>query len=127
MYKIYIKRHNGAVSHQTVTRSPQSAERAYRDLMRMREFWCLKYAAVLTLNSRQLEYRRFDRILPVDDKLNQLARRGDFHPTLPRVLYPADVEFTNRHQPHEYIGCYIEPVSDTLILDDATPIQLFHD
>ena len=68
MYRVYIRTADQTVSHKTVTASPVVAEAAYRELLNNREFWGKKLAAVLSLDGRQLEFRRFDRIVSVSPR-----------------------------------------------------------
>lgn len=123
MYRAYIRTHGQSVLHQTVTPSPVAAEAAFRELMRMREFWATRTAAVLTLNNQQLEFRRFDRIVPADDALAEKLRRGEELPHLPRYIYPLDREaLLDVHEPH--ILCYVKSVADAPFFDDDEPVQL---
>jgi hypothetical protein len=126
MYRVYIRTHGQTVLHKTTTPSPAAAELAFRELMRKREFWATKTAAVLSLDGRQLEYRRFDRIVPADDVLAEKLRHGEDLPNLPRYIYPLDREaLTDLHEPH--ILCYVKPVADAPFFDDDEPVRLYHE
>ena len=127
-YRVYRRFHNQSVDQdtKTITKSPEAAEAAFRNLMRTHEFWATASAAVLSLDNRNLEFRRFDRIIPIDEDLARDLRLGKILPDCPRVLShvqggPAD--------PEEYaiIVCYVDwQRHDAPILDDA-PIRLFYD
>lgn len=126
-YRAYIRWGQGErVSDKTVTRSPLIAEAAYRELMRRREFWCCKASAVLSLDNRQLEYRRFDRIVPADAALAEQVRRGELDPRRYRwALYPQERELIEGGD--EYEVCVLDAqIADAPILDDS-PLRLFHD
>lgn len=125
-YRAYIRWGEGErVSDKTVTNSPLVAEAAFRELMRRREFWCCKAAAVLSLDNRQLEYRRFDRIIPADADLATRVRLGQTDPRRYRwAIYPQDRDLIDAGG---YEVCYLDAqISDAPILDDR-PIRLFHD
>lgn len=124
-YRVYVRWGQGErVSDKTVTRSPAVAEAAFRELMRRREFWCCKASAVLSLDNRQLEYRRFDRIVPADAGLAEQVRRGQVDPQRYRwALYPQERE---RIESGDYEVCVLDAqIADAPILDDRT-IRLFH-
>lgn len=126
MYRIYIRTNNQTVHHKTVTPNPVVAEVAFRELMRNRQFWATKASAVMSLDGRQLEFRRFDRIIPVDEHLAEKLRRGEELSDLPRFIYPLDrVLLADMQEP--YILCYIKPVADAPFFDDDEPVRLFHE
>ncbi len=125
-YRAYIRWGEGErVTDKTVTNSPLVAETAFRELMRRREFWVCKAAAVLSLNNRQLEYRRFDRIIPADADLAPRVWIGQTDPRRYRwALYPQERDLIDAGG---YEVCYLDAqISDAPILDDR-PIRLFHD
>lgn len=131
IYRAYIRTFSQTVlpETRTVTGNPLAAERAFRDLMRMREFWATNTAAVLTLDSRQLEFRRFDRIIPVDEDLAKKLRHKEPLPPWPRLIYPMDKsradEMMRRDEPH--ILCTVDPnMIDSPFFDDDEPVRLFH-
>lgn len=134
MYRIYLRWHDQRVGEKTTTSNALVAETAYRDLMRNRQYWCLKAAAVLSLDSRQLEFRRFDRVVPVDEHFRKLALEKRL-PDLPKFIYPRDGAIipggNNNMIPQgrrEYILCSMdERLVDALILDDDKPIRMSHD
>lgn len=126
-YRVYVRWGQGErVSDKTVTGSPVVAEAAFRELMRRRDFWCCNAAAVLSLESRQLEYRRFDRIVPTDAALAERMRLGQVDPRRYRwALYPQERELLDSGEGYEV--CVLDAqISDAPILDDQ-PIRLFHD
>ena len=128
MYRIYVRWGQGErVTDKTVTPSPAIAEAAYRELMRRREFWCCKAAAVLSLNNRQLEYRRFDRIAPADPKLAERVRRGEIDPQRYRwALYPQERELLEQGDDEYETAVLDDQIADAPILDDR-PLRLAHD
>lgn len=132
MYRIYARTANQSVvpETKTTTASPAVAEHAFRKLMWQRDLWCQKAAAVLSLNNKQLEYRRFDRIIPDDETLAERVRKGEPLPDRPKYLYPMEQEALRALPAHEAdrcIVCYVKPMADTPIFDDEEPIRLFHD
>lgn len=127
-YRVYVRWGQGErVSDKTVTRSPAVAEAAFRELMRRREFWCCKAAAVLSLHNRQLEYRRFDRIVPADTQLAERVRRGEVDPRRFRwALYPQERDLL-LNGGGDYESCVLDDqIADAPILDDRR-IRLSHD
>lgn len=127
MYRIYVRTHNQTVHHQTRTPSPIVAEAAFRELMRMRQFWATKSSAILTLDGRQLECRRFDRIVPVDADLADKLAKGEELPYWPRYIYPLERDKIENEAPAGHILCYLKPRVDTPFFDDEEPVRLFHD
>jgi hypothetical protein len=126
-YRVYVRWGQGErISDKTVTRSPVVAESAYRELVCTREFWCCKAAAVLSLDNRQLEYRRFDRIVPADPVLAEQVRLGRVDPRRYRwALYPQERDLIEADPQIE--ACVLDAqIADAPILDDR-PIRLFHD
>ncbi len=67
MYKVYLKCHNErgypevVKSSRTTTPSPPAAEAAFRELISRADLIGQTAHAVLSLDSRQLMYHRFDR------------------------------------------------------------------
>lgn len=134
MYRIYLRWHDQRVGEKTTTSDQEIAEASYRTLMKKREYWCSKAAAVLSLDGRQLEFRRFDRIIPLDEHFRKLARENQL-PDLPKFIYPRDsaiIPGGNSDMipqgPREYILCSMDSrLVDALILDDDKPIRMSHD
>lgn len=125
MFRVYARTFDQRVlpDTKTVTPSPQIAEAAYRELMARRELWATKTAAVLSFNNRQIEYRRFDRVIPVDKTLAQKLKHGEPLPTWPRVLDHNELEIRERSG-ERVLFCYLDGrLADCLILDDSQPIR----
>lgn len=131
-YRVYLRTPNQRVhpDTRTVTEDPFVAEAAFRALMRRREFWCLKMAAVLTEDGIQIEYRRFDSVKIVG-KYGRVQERGGHIPDWPRWLYPHDRNNPDHPEPEadsKYLPCYLErEKSTTLILDDRPILLTSHD
>lgn len=131
-YRIYIRTFKGSVlpETKTITSSPVIAEQAFRDLMKRREFWATKTAAVLSLDNKQLEFVRFDLIKPTDPELAKLLAYGKPLPEFPRYLYPEERHLTDdldeRNAP--YLLCYRDHrVIGCPFIDDEHLVRLFHD
>ena len=76
MFRIYLRDYEQRVSEKTNTGNPQAALAAFAALVSRSELDGQKLAAVMTHNSRQLAFHRFDR-LPGDshywrDKLDKI-------------------------------------------------------
>lgn len=132
IYRVYARTFDQRVlpETRTVTGNPLAAERAFRDLMLERRFWATNTAAVLTLDSRHLEFRRFDRIVPIDEDLAKKLRHKQPLPPWPRLIYPMDKdqadELLKRDEPH--ILCTVDPrIADAPFFDEQEPVKLFHD
>lgn len=127
MYRVYLRSHNQGVSEKTVTQSPVVAETAFREMMKRRELWCTPNAVVLSLDNRQLEFRRFDRIVPADTHYAELLKRKEHIPDYPRYLYPEERELIDKHSDEKYIVCYFQKnyVGCPFIGDSR--VRLFHD
>ena len=69
MFRIYLKWPESRVSDKTVTQNPVVAEAAFRALLEKSELKGKEGAAVLSLDGKGLEYRRFDRPEDADDGL----------------------------------------------------------
>lgn len=126
-YRVYRRFHNQSVdpTTKTITNNPEAAEAAFRALMKNTRFWATASAAVISLDNRNLEFRRFDRIIPIDEDLARDLRQGNTLPALPRVL--THVQGGPSDHDEDAIVCYLDwQRHDALILDDA-PIRLFHD
>ena len=61
MYRAYLRTFDGAVSEKTNTRDPGAAAVAFAELVSRTELDGRKVAAVLTYQSRQVAFHRFDR------------------------------------------------------------------
>lgn len=131
IYRVYLRNHNQCVSEKTVTQSPAVAEATFREMMKRRELWCTPNAVVLSLDNRQLEFRRFDRIVPADRNLAELLKRKELIPNYPRYLYPEDRDlidkYNEKHGDEKYIVCYFEKnVMGCPFIDDSM-VRLSHD
>ncbi len=125
MYRVYVVWANQTVTDKVFTASPVEAETLFRNLMQRREYWCRKCAAVLSQNSQQLEYRRFDTILPADPGLREKAKQGQFIPHVPLYLYPEERYIADEFEPDSYVLCYLDRTKlGALILDDQTAIRV---
>lgn len=60
MYRVYLRWPDQRVSDKTITGNSNVAEAAFRALLGRADLVGQKVAAVLSLESRQLEYCRFD-------------------------------------------------------------------
>ncbi len=125
IYRVYRRFHNQSVDPdtKTITSNPEVADAAFRALMKTSRFWATASAAVLSLDNRTLEFRRFDRIIPIDDGLALDLRKGKKLPDYPRVL--SHVQTGIAEPEHEaIIVCYLDwQRADAPILDDS-PVRL---
>lgn len=132
-YKIYLRSFSGSVLEKTITPSPVEAEAAFRALMKRRELWCTPNAAVLALDNIQLEFRRFDYIVPADSELATLVKHKKPIPDYPRYLYPGERNLMDKHHDDKkndhYITCYFQvDHRGCPFIDDEKPVRLFpHD
>lgn len=126
MYRVYIRTRSQVALHKTNTNDPVVAEAAFRALMMRREFWATRSAAVLSLDSHQLEFRRFDRIIPVEEEYAEKLRRGEQMPYWPRYIYPMDLDIIPERS-SGYLLCYLKQRVDSPILDPNEPVRLFLD
>ena len=110
----------------TVTNSPVAAEAAFRELMQRRALWATQHAVVLSLDGRQLEYRRFDRIRPVDAGLDAWMHAGTLQDARPRYLHGIDPAIPANADPDAYLHVWLDDVLDAPLLR-GEPIKLFHD
>ena len=127
MYRIYIRTHQQTVHHKTTTDDPRVAEIAFRSLMSMRKFWATRSSAVLSLDGRQLEFRRFDRIVPVDQEMAERLRRGEAIPDVERLLYPDDRARIELLPDNECLVCTVKQAADAPFFDPNLPVRLFHE
>lgn len=129
-YRVYIRTFNQTVLPETRTNTNNSsvAEQAFRALMLDRQYWAKPLAAVLSLQNRQLEFRRFDRMQLIDPALDKRLRHKEPLPDKPRLLLdiPADrATWEAAEDPdRDYIACVLIQSRDAIIVDDS-PIQLF--
>jgi hypothetical protein len=79
MYRIYLKWPESRVSEKTVTASPAVAEAAFRALLEKSDLKGKEVAAVLSLDGKGLEYRRFDRPEEAEDGLRPKQTIRLFH------------------------------------------------
>jgi hypothetical protein len=127
-YRIYVRTFDQRVLQdtRTVTNSPAAAEAAFRELMQRRDFWATRHAVVLSLDGRQLEYRRFDRIRPVDAGLDAWMHAGTLNDDRPRHLHGIDPDIPAHADPDAYLHVWLDDVLDAPLLR-GEPIKLFHD
>lgn len=127
IYRIYRRFHDQTVDKttKTMTHDPCAAEIAFRSLMKRTEFWATRSAAVLSLDNRGLEFRRFDSAIPIDEGMAADLRNGRPLPSRPRVL--TSTQGGPKNPPADAIVCYLDwQRRESLVLDDS-PIRLAHD
>jgi hypothetical protein len=133
-YRIYRRHHDQTIdpATRTTTSNPSVAEAAFRALMLTRDYWATKSAAVLTLDGRQLEFRRFDRLRMVRPELDDLLRRHGL-PRGRRVLILPfdqaewDAALRAGTDPDHFQVGVLSGARDDLVLDPEQSIRLFHD
>ena len=127
IYRVYLRGHNHSVLEKTVTPSPAAAETAFREMMKRRELWCTPNAAVLSLDNRQLEFRRFDYIVPADPELATLVKHKKPIPDYPRFLYPDESALIAEQDIERIIVCYFQKRYRGCPFIDDAPVRLNHD
>lgn len=132
MYRVYVRTHDQRVlpETRTNTNNPFVAEAAFRALMMDREHWATKRAAVLSLDNRQLEFRRFDRMTLIKPELDTLLRRSDWRRHKPVLLLnlPEDrAKWDALDDPDEYIAAVLSESRDEIIIEPEQPVRLRHE
>lgn len=130
IYRVYLRGHNQTVSEKTVTESPTVAEAAFREMMKRRDLWCTPNAAVLSLDNHQLEFRRFDYIVPADPHYAELVKHKKHIPDYPRYLYPDERELidlhSETHNDDKFVVCYFQKTYRGCPFIDDSRVRLFH-